>query len=304
MLNTFLKDKTSREIDALIERIIKDIGNPEPPLSLEVIRDRLKLHKDYYSATEVGALQETTHCLIMAGKQIIERPLLLWEAVKKCDLKALFLPDTKRILIDSSLAPLKQRWAEGHEISHDIIPWHEKIMHGDQQQTLRFDCHLQMESEANFATGRLLFLRDRFQDELRSSPINFENVRKLSDRFGNTITSSLWRTVEVLDYPAVGLVSVHPWKRLDPMVPVQTVRYFIRSLPFSQQFGNITEGEVYRKLAKVVTRKGNGPLGKKVLEVPDINGESHLFAFECFANGYDTLSIGLYQGKKTLGSPL
>jgi hypothetical protein len=72
---------------------------------MEVVIDRLRLDKRYYSKTENGFFTETVHRLKVAGKQILKRPWLLLDAIKKCSLKALWLPDTRRILIDKDLPP-------------------------------------------------------------------------------------------------------------------------------------------------------------------------------------------------------
>jgi hypothetical protein len=117
------------------------------------------------------------------------------------------VPDRKRILLDSELPTLKNRWAEGHEISHSIIPWHAAYMHGDPMHTLSLACEIEIEAEANFATGRLLFLRDRFREELLAGCVSLERIKALSSEYGNTITSTLWRAVECCDGPAFGMVS-------------------------------------------------------------------------------------------------
>ena len=46
---------------------------------------------------------------------------ILKEVIGKLGLKALLLPDRRRILLDSETPDLKQRWSEAHEIGHDLI---------------------------------------------------------------------------------------------------------------------------------------------------------------------------------------
>lgn len=83
-------------------------------------------------------------------------------------------------------------------------------MHGDNALTLSPDCHEQLEAEANYGAGRLLFFQDHFLEFARSSPPTFKLVEEAHKRFGNTLTSCLWRLVEALDVPPVGVVSQHP----------------------------------------------------------------------------------------------
>ena len=165
MKNIQLGTRTVADIDAQVVKVLRGLGNPEPPIDLAVVRDLLRLDRQYYSTTDDGLLRETVSKLKVAGLQILMRPTLLREAVQSLSLKALYLPDQKRILIDKDLPKLKHRWNEAHEVGHDIIPWHEGMMLGDTEQTLTPTCHAIMEAEANYAAGQLLFLADRFRSE-------------------------------------------------------------------------------------------------------------------------------------------
>ena len=105
------------------------------------------------------------------------------------------------------------------------------MMLGDTKITLSPECHERIENEANFAAGRILFLRDRFTAECLDLEPTIKNIQRLSKSFGNTITSTLWRTIETLPYPAVGILSPHPkYKQTDEGEPW---RYFIRSPPYT-----------------------------------------------------------------------
>src|SRR5208282_619531 len=120
MTNPEIGDSERRDINRRVERILKDLGNPEPPLSLEDVRYLLRLDLKYYSSTDVSAAREVAHKLYVAGKQIIERPALLIDVIRKSKLSALWLPDRKRILIDRDAPKLKHRWMEAHEIGHSV----------------------------------------------------------------------------------------------------------------------------------------------------------------------------------------
>lgn len=155
-------------------KVLRDLGDPTPPLRLELVRELLRLDLSYYSSADQGIIAESKHRLIVASKQIMARPSLLWDAIKKLDLKALWIPDRKRILIDKTIPDLKKRWCEAHEIGHSILPWQETVMHGDVSQTLSPTCEEQIEAEANYAAGRLLFLQDQFLEQLFDSPLSIE----------------------------------------------------------------------------------------------------------------------------------
>ena len=57
-------------------------------------------------------------------------------------------------------AGIQDRWNEAHEVGHSIIPWHDNLLLGDNEFSLNPNCHEQMEAEANFAAGQLLFLQE------------------------------------------------------------------------------------------------------------------------------------------------
>jgi hypothetical protein len=104
--NVFLRDRTARDINDLVTKVLRDLGHPEPPLNLDEVRELLRLDREYYSSTEDGVLREVAHRLTIAGKQVLARPALLLDAIRKFDLRALFLPDALRGHIKSG-----QRWS-------------------------------------------------------------------------------------------------------------------------------------------------------------------------------------------------
>ena len=121
MRNVSLGHRTIADIDAQVAKVLRGLGQPEPPIDLRVVRDLLKLDRGYYSTTDDSLLRETFSRMKVAGLQVLLRPTILGDPVRSLSLKALYLPDQKRILLDKDLPPLKHRWNEAHEIGHDII---------------------------------------------------------------------------------------------------------------------------------------------------------------------------------------
>jgi Zn-dependent peptidase ImmA (M78 family) len=293
--NIFLRDRTARDINDFVAKVLRDLGHPEPPLNLDTVRELLRLDRQYYSSTEDGALREVAHRLTIAGKQVLARPALLLDAIKKFDLRALFLPDGKRILIDSNLPDAKQRWGEGHEIGHSIIPWHLDTMLGDNKRTLTPACHEQIENEANFAAGQLLFFQQAFVRDARDLAPGIDAINTLKKRYGNTITTTLWRYVEHSDEPMVGGISCHP-HRPDPEFDAQNpFRYFVGSRTFQQRFTKVREVELFHQVRSYCAERRGGPLGASDLLLSDDNGLQHLFHFETFFNRYEALTLGSYK---------
>ena len=212
MKNRPIDPFAAQDIRDQVDKILRGLGNPEPPLDLLDVRELLKLDRQYYSTKETGWLRESVSKVKVGTKQLAMRPTLILDVVRRAGLKALWIPDRKRILISEDLPQLKRRHAEAHEITHSITPHHRRFLFGDDRETLRSSCHEILESEANFGSGQLLFLRERFPAEANDLPKNLDSVKALAKTFGNTLTMTLWRLVEEAhgEEPMFGAISPHP----------------------------------------------------------------------------------------------
>jgi hypothetical protein len=287
------------DIDKIVDNLLLDLGNPEPPLSLDMVREALRLDLRYYSSSDHGLVDEIAHRVKVGAKQLILRPGLLLDALKKAKLSALWMPDSKRIMIDDAVPKLKHRWIEGHEIGHSLIPWHKEAMFGDTEFTLDPTCHEIIEAEANYAASQLLFMRGRFSKDARDLPVTFKSISALSKRYGNTITTSLWRTVEERDAaaPVFGLVSCHPrYPDIGSGANGESIRYFIRSSGFRLRFANVTEQHAFKLVQDNVTWGKRGTILDGVYSLVDANGDRNNFKVESFCNGHALLTIGLLLG--------
>lgn len=296
--NFIFAAKTADDIDHRVRRVLRGLGYPEPPLRLEDVRELLKLDREFYNSDNPSIAQEVVNRLRIAGIQVYKRPTLVVDAIRKLSLKALYLPDQKRILLDSKLPLLKHRWNEAHEIGHSILPWHQDIMLGDNFYTLSHECQEEVEAEANFAAGKLLFLRERFTDEARSLEPSIEAIQKLAKTFGNTFSTTLYRFVESVDVelPIIGMITSHPHvsRRPDGFNPIAPCRHFIRSPAFTRRFGKISETELFYEVTQYCGAQRGGALGENEISLADNNGEYHQFHFETFFNRYDALTLGKY----------
>jgi hypothetical protein len=303
VLNPELRPKTIADLNAQAEKLLRGLGIAEPPLDLRLVRDLLHLDRQYYSSTNDGAIAETVSRLKVAGQQIMSRPGLLKTAILKFSLKALYLPDQRRILLDQEVPKLKHRWNEAHEIGHSIIPWHGGMMLVDNKQTLLPMCHEQMEAEANYVAGRLLFAGTRFKEQATSSPAALEWVRSLAKSYGNTATSTLWRFVEEAHpgLPMFALVSGHPHvlrrdKDFDSLNPC---RYYIQSPAFRARFGQKSATELFQVVSSYCGAQQGGYIGKADVGIVDGNNLLHNFRCETFFNRYEALSLGVWRETAT-----
>lgn len=296
--NRILSAKTAQDIDSRVERVLKGLGDPEPPLRLDDVRHLLKLDRQFYTANDTSAVREAISRIRVGTIQSFNRPMIIWEAIKKLSLKALYLPDRKRILLDGDLPVKKHRWNEAHEVGHSLLPWHEDVMHGDNRGTLSPDCHEQIEAEANYAAGRMLFLRERFTAEARSRDPSIAAIKQLHGAFGNTLSTTLYRFVELsgADTPMIGIISGHPHKsrRAKDHDTQHPCRHFIQSPAFAQKFARISEKAMFEAIAGYCGAQGGGSLGDCELILIDDNGDEHRFYFETFYNTFDALTLGVY----------
>ena len=302
MKNIILQTDIRKKIDRRVDKILRDLGNPEPPLRLEDVRELLRLDLGYYQSDSDGVLKRAAHKLVMAGQQIFERPTLLLDVVRKRSIKALWVPDRRRILIDENLHKAKHRWAEGHETIHSILDWHEPALHGDNEVTMKQACLDKVEAEANYGSGQLLFLRDRFATEALSSNPTVELVKNLAATFKNTNASTLWRLVETAgtERPILGVMHFHPAPRFasDKNDASNPCRHFIRSDAFARMFSATSELFVFEQISSYILPKKGGPVGEAVVVLTDDNGDQHEFTFETFNFFNECLTLAVHLRKR------
>ncbi len=294
MRNILLSRGTASDIERQVNKVLRGLGNPEPPLRLEDVRELLSLDRRYYSTTDDSSLRETISKLTVAGAQIMKRPGLILDAVRKLDLRALYLPDRKRILLDSTQPDAKQRWNEAHEIGHSILPWHEDLMLGDHEQTLTLGCHQQIEAEANYAAGQLLFLQSRFGAAANDSAPGLDAIRALKSAFGNTYTTTFWRFIEDShsNVPMIGMIGPHP--RFST-AGQPDFRHIIESPAYKAMFESLHPDHLVKAVRTYCEYRRRGPLGAGEVNLVDKRGEVHVFLFETFSNTYDCLTMGTYR---------
>lgn len=82
MRNVLLRKMTAEDIGSQIEKILRGLGNPEPPLRIELVRELQRLDTTFYTSTDAGLFREKFSRLFIGVKQVLERPTLLGEPYK------------------------------------------------------------------------------------------------------------------------------------------------------------------------------------------------------------------------------
>lgn len=295
MRSPILKPRVRSDISVRVEKLLRELGNPEPPLDLENVRLLLELDLGYFSTESEGLLKRMVSRLRRGGKQILDRPHLLLEAITKFQLRALYLPDQKRVLIDEKVPQAKHRWLQAHEIGHRMLDWQQDMMLGDDEITVAPTAHAKMEAEANYAGGSLIFLGKRFQEEVRSSPPTIKLASKLAKAYGNSITSTIWRMVEYADesLPVIAAVGGHPKETGCGF------KYLVASPCFDSRFDFPPPAQLLSAMRSYFNWRNKGPLGAGEVEFLDRVGTRHCFEMETFYNGYDALTLAVWRSKRS-----
>ena len=299
--NHFIARKPGTDIAERVDLVLRKLGNPEPPLSLAEVRQLLGLERRYYPTDDKEFSLEAVSKIMVSTMHVYRRQLLLIEAIRRFDLSALYLSKWRSIFLDPRLPGQKHRWSEAHEIGHTLIPWHGDATFGDNRHTLSPECRRRVESEANFAAARLLFLGDRFGDEARSREPSVDTVLELHELFGNSITTTFYRLVESASRgrPIVGLITRYPSAEPADDNPKLGARreHFVRSPAFARHFKGVKEDELFKHIAAYCKQDyWGGPLGESELVLADDNGVRQRFHFETFFNHYDALTLGVHIG--------
>ena len=293
MSKLLLSQSTMQDIEKRVDRVLKEIGNPAPPIPHVMIREALRLDMAYFQKDDPGIISEVWSRLKRGTKQILQRPSILKDMIESRSLRAAYSPDIKRIYVDGELHPFKKRWGETHECVHGLLPWHQNYMMGDDKHTLTQVCREKLEAEANYGTGRLLFAGNRFTEELADLPCSIRTAADLSKSYKNSLTSTLWWIVESSDdMPVLAYICPnHSPDGLYATPGAESDTHFVKSALFSAQFSNIQDGEVNKILNSYVRPNARYFAGEKAEILRDVNGNPHVFHFETINNRYSYLTL-------------
>jgi hypothetical protein len=87
-------------------------------------------------------------------------------------------------------------FAKGHELGHEVIPWHRLPLYQDDERTLRPDVRAVFEREANYFSSEVIFQGSRFARRARDFHPSLEAVFTLADLYGASRQATLVRLAE------------------------------------------------------------------------------------------------------------
>ena len=88
MKNLQIDALAAQDIQSQVDKILRGLDNPEPPLDLREVRELLNLDRQFYSTTDAGWLRESVSRVKVGAKQLAMRPTLMLEVVRQARLKA------------------------------------------------------------------------------------------------------------------------------------------------------------------------------------------------------------------------
>lgn len=90
----------------------------------------------------------------------------------------------------------RKNFVKLHEVTHDLLPWQQQLVHTDNEETLSPSTNRLFEQEANQGAAELLFQRHGFTHDARSLEIGIASVAHLAQRYGSSIQAAFRRYAE------------------------------------------------------------------------------------------------------------
>ena len=292
-----LDEFTCKNIDKIVEKVLKEALLNQPPIHIEDLLSHLEIDRDFYNLEDPGLIRRMQHRIKIYGHRYGHRFI---KVAKKVRLAALWLPDREQILVDSSLPAPKQKWASFHDVAHSLLPWQKIYFLGDTAETLNADIQIRLEKEAHYGASALMFCGKLFSKEALDTDPKWSSIEILSKRYDGSYPTTLRRYIRFShDLPMVLVVSTPWWMEIsdDQEHPL---RHFVRSKRFESEFGNITPGELLEVINDNTERRKGGPVGDFSLSLLDLNGTPHEFRAESFFNQYYLLTLIVYQKPLTI----
>ena len=114
----------------------------------------------------------------------------------------------EKVVFVASDAPLaRDRFVKGHELGHQIIPWHRiRREYVDDDHTLSPATRALFEREANFFAAEVLFQGELFSHRARDFTPSLDAVFTLAEVHQASRQAALWRFAEVHDYPVAAAI--------------------------------------------------------------------------------------------------
>lgn len=241
--------------------------------------------------------------LLAAG---VELPPGLFEKMKRLTLKGLggLAITDKIIYLDKSLPLDRLRFTHGHELGHQVLPWHEGAYFADDSSTVSPATLQLLEAEANRFSAEVIFGYDEFTKMADSYKPSLDVPLGLNATFGASAHAAIRRYVETSGYQVallvVGQYPTYPGGRLALKVfqRAQSVAFANRYGPLDTLLPTSIVIEQHPTLRSLVGHtRGVGDTTETVLQT---KRGLETFFVDTFNNGRLTFAL-IYRRPRVLG---
>lgn len=216
----------------------------------------------------------------------------------------------RKIYIARDLPEVSRRFAHGHELGHDVLPWHREAYRGDDGYTLLPETRDRLEREASAFSAEILFQLDRFAEMAADYRTGLGAALELSSVWGNSYHSTIRRYVETNPRPCA-LIEFGRYLVFPSGLPGLKVLELIDSASFRDKFGPIGELMPTRMplelfpVARDAHRALRGDLATPVIagqmDVPDTRRGRVELDYEVFSNTYRVFALLFRRQRLQLG---
>jgi ACT domain/IrrE N-terminal-like domain len=95
-----------------------------------------------------------------------------------------FWKEERVVFIDEEQGESRRQWTDAHEAVHVMCGWHAEVLRLDNEDTLFKELHDEIEAEANYGAGHLVFQGGRFHRRALADQISIRTPIALSSSYG------------------------------------------------------------------------------------------------------------------------
>jgi len=197
---------------------------------------------------------------------------------------------TNLIFTSPDLHPSKKNFLNCHEVTHKILPWHERILnpHFDLYSSLEPTTVSELEIEANIGASMFQFQIDRFANDATDYQLSLRSAMHLAKIYDTSLHSTFRQYVYV-SKKSCALLVLNKMKDTNSET-ILKLWYPIHSKTFIKKFGIIDWEKIYYKSNPIYDSIFSN--SSEIIKTGTLNlsyslGEKTNFSFEVFSNGYN-----------------
>lgn len=228
--------------------------------------------------------QTSVEDLIIYHDGIVREVLL-----NNCDGRMVMKNGRSIVSLNSEIEfPQKKRFVLAHELGHIILHGEKEATFSDDYSTLEAYKHGVQEKEANDFATELLMPTDLFQKACFKQKFGAELIRNLSDKFNTSLTSTVYRYVDLGPHPICVFYSkdrkIKYWKKSEQF------RYWIPDRTKLNVPGDSVAEEFYSQ-GRIYTKKDSDQVITKStwFELREYDTDTPMFEFCIITPKYNTV---------------